>query len=221
MFVMPALLIAFSAGGVTLGIAQAYAGLTVLFAYFAVNQAGFSYFREHGWGTWTRLRTTPARPSVILLAKLLPYYLLGVVQALVLFLFCRALLGLTPEGSVVQLLALAATVPLSMIAITVLLLSLTRHIQQFSTLANLLAVLMGGVAGAFAPSGALPSWTHVLGRATPQYWAIEGLRANVDQGDWGAVLPNIGVLVAMSIVIGAVGARRLDLTAPRESWGTN
>ena len=39
-----------------------------------------AFFREHGWGTWDRLRSSPATASEILFGKLLPSVGLGILQ---------------------------------------------------------------------------------------------------------------------------------------------
>src|SRR4051794_40514627 len=38
------------------GAEQAVPGMAVMFAFFLVPQVGYSFYREHSWRTWTRLR---------------------------------------------------------------------------------------------------------------------------------------------------------------------
>ena len=40
-----------------------------LFSGFLVGNVGFGVFREHGWGTWERLRASPLTPSELMLGK--------------------------------------------------------------------------------------------------------------------------------------------------------
>src|SRR5207248_9154336 len=46
-------------------------GIAVSFAAFGVGFAGFSFFRDHGWGTWDRLRASPATSVEIIVGKVL------------------------------------------------------------------------------------------------------------------------------------------------------
>src|SRR6266567_1490137 len=56
------------------GIDQAASGMAVMFALFALKVAGASMLNERTWGTWGRLRASPARPGEILLGKALPMF---------------------------------------------------------------------------------------------------------------------------------------------------
>ena len=44
-------------------------GATVLFSGFLVGNLGFAIFREHGWGTWERLRSSPLSTTELMVGK--------------------------------------------------------------------------------------------------------------------------------------------------------
>jgi ABC-2 type transport system permease protein len=57
-------------------------GATVLFSGFLVGNIGFGIFREHGWGTWERLRSSPLSPAELMLGKsLVPMLSIGIQLA--------------------------------------------------------------------------------------------------------------------------------------------
>ena len=51
------------------GAAYVVPAATVLFSGFLVGNVGFGVFREHGWGTWERLRASPLTPSELMIGK--------------------------------------------------------------------------------------------------------------------------------------------------------
>src|SRR6266511_1591837 len=59
------------------GSEQVVPGFAVLFGFFLSTFVTFDFFREHGWGTWDRLRVSRARSSEILVGKVLPWFLLA------------------------------------------------------------------------------------------------------------------------------------------------
>src|SRR5438093_226210 len=103
-FLKPALSLALFAEGHVraTGAEQAVPGMSVTFSFFLVGFIGLVFFREHGWGTWDRLRVAAAR-SEILLGKLLPVAGIAAIQVAVLFVLGWAGFGLRVEGSLVAL----------------------------------------------------------------------------------------------------------------------
>ena len=54
------------------GAEQAVPGMAAMFATFTGSFAGFTFFREHGWHTWDRLRASRATTPDIMTGKLVP-----------------------------------------------------------------------------------------------------------------------------------------------------
>lgn len=221
MFVVPALLIAFAGPGVEGGTAQAYAGMTTIFLFFAVGQAGFSIYREHGWGTWARIQTTPTGLAPLVAAKLVPYGLLGLLQFASLLVLGRVALGIDRIGSLPLLAVVAAAASLAMVGLTLMLLAVTSDIQVFTSLSSMLAILLGGLAGGFSPADSLPGWVQALARVTPQYWAIQGIAESMGEARPGRVLACSACLAGFGLVFALVGAWRFDLRSTKRSYGTN
>ena len=62
------------------GAEQVVPGMAVLFSLFGVIYLGMAFFQEHGWGTWDRLRSSPAGSVEILVGKMLPSGLVILTQ---------------------------------------------------------------------------------------------------------------------------------------------
>ena len=115
------------------GAEQAVPGMTVMFALFLASFTGWSFFREHGWGTWERLRASAARPTEIIVGKLLPSLLIVVLQMGVLFGLGGPLFGLRVRGSIVGFVLVGLAYALFLVAFGVALTSVCRTVNQMNT----------------------------------------------------------------------------------------
>ena len=184
-------------------------GMATMFAFFLVGFIGFSFFAEHQWNTWERLRASPATNIEILVGKVVPAMFLCVVQQAVLFTVGFAVFGLRVRGSVlgVALVSLALTVCL--VAVGVLLAAVMKTQQQLNALSNLGAMVLAGISGALVPLSVLPGWARNVAPVAPQYWAMRGFRSTIlDGGGVSSVLLPIGVLLAFGAVAAGLALLR-------------
>ena len=156
------------------GSEQAVPGMAAMFVTFTGSFAGFTFFREHGWHTWDRLRASRATTADILIGKLAPTLLIALAQMFALFLLGVILFDLVITGSLSALTILVVTFSLSMLAFGMAITSLARTSLQLNTFVNLFGMLFAGVGGALVPLAVLPDWVQRLARLVPTYWAMEG-----------------------------------------------
>ncbi|MEU8122450.1 ABC transporter permease [Spirillospora sp. NPDC049024] len=187
------------------GAEEAVPGMTVLFAFFLVSFVPFAFFREHGWGTWDRLRASPARPAEIVLGKLAPVLAVALVQQTVLFGLGAALFDMRTRGSPVALMLLVIALACCLTALGLMLTAVVRTFQQVNAIANVGALVLGGLGGALAPVTLLPGWVRAVAPASPAYWAMRGFRSVVlDNGGIGSVALPVAVLAAFTAAFTAV-----------------
>jgi ABC-2 type transport system permease protein len=179
------------------GAEQAVPGMAAMFATFTASFAGFTFFREHGWNTWERLRASPATTSEIMIGKLGPTLVLAVGQIAILFVAGVLMLDLTVSGSTPALLVIVVGFSLSMVAFGMAITALSRTSLQLNTTANLLGVVFAGVGGALVPLAVLPAWVQTAARITPTYWAMEGFVGIILDGD--GLTDVLGPLLALSL----------------------
>lgn len=191
-------------------------GMAVLFSFYSTTYVGIAFFREHEWGTWDRLRASVARPAEVVTGKSVPTLVIGLAQLLVLWLGGMLLYGLRWHGAVLPWVAGIAAVSLSLVLATVgigiALVALCRTLEQFSVLANLGAIVLGGLGGAFVATNLLPGWARLLSPYTPQHWALEGFHRIVVEGaGLGSVALPCAVLLAIAAGGAALGAVRFRM----------
>lgn len=201
------------------GAEQAVPGVTVMFTFFLVGSVGFVFFREHGWGTWERLRASRARPFEIMVGKCLPVLAHAAVQQAVLFGLGVAIFGLRVRGSILALAVVGAGFALCLITLGVALTSLCRTANQNNAIANVGAMLMAGLGGAIAPISSLPGWARAIAPGTPSYWAMRGFRDVIlDGGGLAAVLPSFAMLLLFSAAFTAFSLYRFRFEETKISW---
>jgi len=201
------------------GAEQAVPGMTVMFALFLMGNVGFSFFREHGWGTWERLRASWATPTQIMVGKVAVPLFQAVVQLVVLFGLGGALYSLHVRGSLIALTAVAGAFCVCVVALGLALLAICQTVLQLNAIANLGAIVLAGIGGAIAPATALPGWARTVAPATPSYWAMRGFRSVIlDGGGLGDVALPAVVLLAFAAAFFFVAAVRFRFEQTKTSW---
>ncbi len=157
-------------------------GMAVAFAAFGVGYAGFTFFRDHGWGTWDRLRATPATAADIMVGKITPTVVVTVVQLSLLFLLGGPLFDLSISGSVVALALLIVTLAVSLSAFGMLVTALSRTMNQLNAIGSVGGMAMAMLGGAWVPIAVMPGWAQAVAPALPTYWAMEGFNDVILEG---------------------------------------
>ncbi len=129
------------------------AGQAGLFLLFTVGFGVIALINEREQGTLARLQSMPMRPGLIVGAKALSGYVLGVGATLVL-LVAGSLLFDVDFGSPLVVLVLVLAVVAAATSLTFVVVRLARTSEQASVLQSILAVVLGMAGGAFFPIAA-------------------------------------------------------------------
>ncbi len=193
------------------GVEQAVPGGVVMFSSFLMGNMAFSVFREHGYGTWDRLRASRASTGELLAGKCIVPIATLAVQTIVLFLAGAAFFGLRVRGSLAGLFLVSVAYWCCLTAIGLVLLAICRTIQQVNAAANVGGMVLSGLGGAFTPISDLPGWARTIAPGTPHYWAMRGYRSILlDNASIGAVLLPSMVLLVVSALLAGFAVYRFD-----------
>ena len=168
--------------GAASGAEQAVPGMAAMFSTFSASFAGFGFFREHGWGTWDRLRASSATTPDIMIGKLGPTLIIAIAQLLGLFAIGVLLLDLVISGSVFGLVLIILAFAFSMLAFGMAITSISRTSLQLNMYANLGGIVFAGIGGALVPTTVLPEWVQTIAQFTPTYWAMQGFLGVILEG---------------------------------------
>lgn len=184
-------------------------GMATMFAFFLVGFIGFSFFAEHQWNTWERLRASPATNAEILAGKVVPAMLVCVVQQAALFTVGIVVFGMRIRGSVLGVVLVSLALTVCLVALGVLMAAVMKTQQQLNAMSNLGAMVLAGISGALVPISVLPAWARSVAPVAPQYWAMRGFRSTIlDGGGVSSVLLPVGVLLAFGVVAAGLALLR-------------
>lgn len=180
-------------------------GYTLMFLFFLVSHIAVAVVEERSLGSLRRLLVTPASKAVILAGKMLPFFLIAIVQMLFVLLVSSWIFNMSLGNSLLALIVIILATALSAATLGILVSALVKTESQAS-IVTILVVLVSAVI-----SGCINEGIQLWGPnfVTPHYWARQGL-LNVLQRGMGleGVLMPAGVLLVLSIAFFVIGARR-------------
>jgi ABC-2 type transport system permease protein len=204
---MPLVVLSFLAKGLVGGPAHSVPGLASMFGLFGLAVIGLAFFRDHGWGTWDRLRASPSHPAAVMVGKALPLIALLVLQQTVLLFAGWRFFAMPWNGSGVAAVPLVIAIVTIEAALGMLLVTACRTINQLAVLSYLGALLLAGLGGALTPVASLPGWVRAIAPASPVYWMLQGFDVVIGGRRGTAdLLAALGMLFAFATAAAAVTA---------------
>jgi ABC-2 type transport system permease protein len=184
-------------------------GYTIYGLFWIVSLLAGSVLREKREGTLRRLLVAPVGRATVLLGKIIPCYIINLIQLALVLIVAKTLfamsLGASPLGLLLVSLALAA----SATGLGVLVAALARSEAQAGGLTVLLLLSLSALGGCFVPRFVMPVWLRNVGLATPHAWALDAYQDLLVRG-YGltAVLPGAAVLCGFAALFFFVGMWR-------------
>lgn len=196
------------------GFQVAVPGNAVLFGFFIALSCALSFTEERRSGTWRRLLAAPVARWRLLVAKLVPYLIVGLVQFALLFGIGIAAFGLQVAGSPLALVALVVATVTCATSLGLAMASLGGSEKQLGGIGSICLLVMGLVGGAMVPRAVMPETMQLVGLAVPHGWALDGffdvlVRPGTGLAD---VWPSVAALLGFALTFvgfGALRSRRL------------
>ena len=184
-------------------------GYTVYGIFWIVNLLAVSVLREKREGTFRRLLVTPMSRMVMLIGKWLPYYLINIVQIVIMLGVSSLLFKMSLGHSAAGLLSVSLTSAATATGLGVLVAALARTEAQTTGLTVLLLLTLSILGGCFIPRFIMPEWLRTVGLVTPHAWALDAFQDLLVRGyNFWQVLPRVGVLAAFAVVFFGIGVWR-------------
>jgi ABC-type multidrug transport system permease subunit len=185
-------------------------GNAVLFGFFLALTVALSFTEERTSGTWRRLLAAPVSRPALVLAKLVPYFVIGLVQMAFLFGLGALAFNMKVAGSVVGLCLLTCAVVFCAVALGLLIASFSGTQKQVGSIGSIAILLMGLLGGAMIPRLIMPETMQHIGLATPHAWALEGYYDILVREGTGVadIVRPLGAVLGFGVLFAAVGAAR-------------
>jgi len=169
---------------------------------------GFTIVEARRKNLLKRLVSTPMRRSHYLASFMFSRFVFLVLEIAVLIGCASLFFDVPVRGSVVQLVVVCLLAALAFGGLGLLIASRARTMEGVSGLMNLTMMPMWVLSGVFFSSANFPALAQPFIKALPLTATNDALRATMLQGaGWGAVLPEIGVILVWLVVTFSLALR--------------
>ena len=187
--------------------------LATILTLTLVMMTALAVTRETERGTMEMLLSTPIRPLEVMIGKLTPYVVVGVVQAAIILVLARLLFGVPLEGgwlalAIGMLLVIVGSLALGFLISTVA--RNQRQAMQMSVFYFLPSILLSGF---LFPFRGMPVWAQWLGTILPVTHMLRVVRGSVLKGvGLGDQLANLGALALFTVVVAGLAVKQYRTT---------
>jgi ABC-type multidrug transport system permease subunit len=181
------------------------AGQLIFFSFFTGANSMTSILQEAEEGTLARIFTTPTNRTIILAGKFLAVFLTVLIQGVVLLAAGRLIFGIRWGEPGAMALALFGQMFAS-VGLGVLLVSFIKTSKQAGPIFGGGLTALGMISGLFTANIIMPESFKALGNFTPQGWVLKAWNLSLSGQPANELVIPFLVLVAMGIVMFAIGA---------------
>ncbi|MDR9418564.1 ABC transporter permease [Gracilimonas sp.] len=187
--------------------------LVVLVSMIGLFLSGMNIVREQEIGTIEQLNVTPIGKSQFMIGKLLPFWIIGMVDLLIGLALARYGFNISFLGSLTLILVVAG-IYLVVIQSLGLLISTVTHTQQqamfIAWFIMVVFILMGGL---FTPIESMPGWAQDLTLANPVAYFIKMMRMVLLKGaGWAEIQAMVYGLIGMGAGLLIISTKRYRKT---------
>ena len=152
-----------------------------LMVFVIILLAGFlpalNIVSEKEIGTIEQINVTPVKKSQFILAKLIPYWLIGVVALTICFTVGWLVYDLAPVGHLMDLYLLSLLFIFIMSGIGLIISNYSKTMQQATFVMFFFMLLFVLMSGLFTPVSSMPTWARVVAAFIPPHYFVDAMRS--------------------------------------------
>ena len=153
-------------------------------------------------GTINQINVTPISKMNFILAKLIPYWVVGLVVMIISITLSFLIYGLWPGGGVVAVLISAIVFILSVSGLGIIISNYSETMQQASFLVMFFILILVLLGGMFTPVSSMPAWAQAIAAINPFNYLTTAFRMLYLNGSSLAdVSGNLLALGAIAVVL--------------------
>jgi ABC-2 type transport system permease protein len=148
--------------------------------FFVVIPLSNTFIAERNYGTLMRLQSMNISTGFLLAGKLLPFFIVNLIQVVLMILvgvFLVPLLGgdaLTMGDSYGGLLLITTAVSFCSISFALLVASVAKTTEHATTIGGVFNIILGALGGIMIPKFVMPDFMQTLSVLSPMSWGLEG-----------------------------------------------
>ena len=186
---------------------------TIFGVFFITQTLALSLYREKQEGTFRRLLAAPLSRPALLLGKLLPYFLVNLVQIAQMFLVGVLAFHLSLGNDPLALIVISLFTSAAATGMGLFIAGVTRSAEQAAGISTLLSVGLSALGGMFVPTFVMPAFMQTLARITPHYWALAAYQDVMVRGlGLNALVPELGSLLGFTVLFFGIAVWRFRFT---------
>lgn len=173
----------------------------MLFLMICAMLTSVAIVREKERGSMEVLLVSPIRPVVIILAKMIPYFVLSCANLATILLLSRYVLGVPMSGGIVSILGIALLYIALSLAVGLFISTVTRS-QVTALMISAMGLIMPSVmlTGMLFPIENLPRILQLLSCIIPARWFIDAMRKLMIEGlPFSLILDDFFILLGMTV----------------------
>ena len=174
--------------------------LTLLCGFLpALNIVG-----EQEAGTIEQLNVTPIRKITFILAKLIPYWIIGYIILSICLILSALMYGLQPVGSLVTIYFYATVYVLVVSGLGLVISNYSDTMQQAMLVIFFFILILILLSGLFTPIKSMPEWAQAITVFNPLRYFMEVMRSVYLKGSGvKELLPNFFALCGFAVAFNA------------------
>jgi ABC-2 type transport system permease protein len=165
--------------------------------------------KEREIGTLEQLIVTPIRPAELMIAKVIPFIIIGYVDVLLILIVARAWFRVPVAGSAVLLLTLAGAFLMTSLGLGLFISTVSRTQQQAQMTSFFIMMPSILLSGFMFPIENMPRWVQLITYLIPLRYFVTIIREIFLKGSGLAVLwPHVLALLGLGVAILSLSASR-------------
>nr|WP_286168661.1 ABC transporter permease [Roseburia sp. 1XD42-34] len=187
-------------------------GFSLFFVIYTIGHSTTAMLTEKKQGIWDRIILSPVSKWKMYVGNLIYSFFEGYLQVVIIFSFFFVVFDIDYNGMLWKALLLLIPYVFAMVALTILLISVIKNIQQFNVLITIVAVSMAMIGGAYWPIEIVESKILLtLAKFNPVAYAMEALKGVVNYGySWDQLYYPISILLLMGVVMISIGIHLME-----------
>ena len=175
--------------------------MALILLIVCVMMTAIAIVKEKETGTMEILLVSPMKPSFVIIAKAVPYFILSMLIVLVILILSYFLLDLPIKGSLILLLFVSTIFILTNLLIGILISIFVKTQQQAMFTVFFFLMIFNLMSGLFTPVESMPIWAQKMTNLNPLRQLIEVIRLIIlKNAGFMNLLPQFFSILAMAIV---------------------
>jgi len=171
--------------------------LVILVTMVCAYMCSLNIVKEKEIGTIEQINVTPVKKHLFILAKLIPFWVIGmIVFTIGLFFVGRLFYDIVPAGSILLLYGFLSLYLVALLGFGLLLSTFSETQQQAMSVAFFFIMIFILMSGLFTSVDSMPAWAKVIAKCNPVTYFIEVMRMVVLKGSGFSEIKNQFLIMA-------------------------